>query len=677
MSWYEDSSSIGGDDGTETVVGGDSEQQHLLEDVEFSSRDAVVFLIDCRLPMFPPLMDLLQKEPNATMEQKEKLLELEDVKAMRTPIQKTLLAVASTYSKKILSAENDRVAVLFFGAQRSKNHVQQEGVYVLQDLDVPSAERIIELENLAANPLRLVTVCDFGKPEQVKLAGSFYVASLAFSKLPKTWDFRRIFLLTYDLNPCVDFGVRNCLEKMRDMLSQGVLVNILPLVADPLSFAKAKFWSHVLKLTKQPPESDDSLSLECDLENEDAPVKIITSSLEDIVDSMNKQTFRKRALTTFPLSIPNPSGRSFDLSVSVYTLVRKATKPRTAVVKVDDFRNVSLKTNYISIDTGEVMDMAAQGGKEFMYGGSPVTFLHSELALMNISKDDPKITVLAFVEASFLRSTFHSGHCSFLYPNEKKVSGSTRAFIALWARMLQNKRIAIARIVRRRSGKCMFVALVPQDEVLDPVDPTSQVAPPGMCIVPLPYSSEFRSLDLGAKFTDQSTPTSATKQSDAVSRRLVDRLSYDYKSGQLPNPALARFLVALQHRALQREGAPELPSDLTYTSSEHMERKAKTEMEEFARHFFPPTYNDELDSATRSKAAKTEASESRKRARAVDVDSTTDDQLRELMESQEISRMTVAQIKELLKPRGILTTGKKDDLIQRLTVYLSTAPSQQ
>lgn len=81
------------------------------------------------------------------------------------PFENALKCVISTYTDKIISSDSDLLAVCFYGTvccavisvlyiltrtiQKEKKNLNDfPYIYVLQDLDAPDAQRILDLENL-------------------------------------------------------------------------------------------------------------------------------------------------------------------------------------------------------------------------------------------------------------------------------------------------------------------------------------------------------------------------------------------------------------------------------------------------------------------------------------------------------------------------------------------------
>ena len=61
-------------------------------------------------------------------------------------------------------------------------------------------------------------------------------------------------------------------------------------------------------------------------------------------------------------------------------------------------------------------------------------------------------------------------HSYFIYPDDKKVNGSSQVVDALIKELIRDDKIAIVRFIPRESSMVRFCALVPQEEKIDEND---------------------------------------------------------------------------------------------------------------------------------------------------------------------------------------------------------------
>ena len=72
----------------------------------------------------------------------------EDDDDNRTAFQKTLHCVKNVLMSKIISSDKDLVGVILFGTGKTNNSSDFPNVYDLQCLDMPGADRILQLEEM-------------------------------------------------------------------------------------------------------------------------------------------------------------------------------------------------------------------------------------------------------------------------------------------------------------------------------------------------------------------------------------------------------------------------------------------------------------------------------------------------------------------------------------------------
>jgi ATP-dependent DNA helicase 2 subunit 1 len=78
----------------------------------------------------------------------------------------------------------------------------------------------------------------------------------------------------------------------------------------------------------------------------------------------------------------------------------------------------------------------------------------------------------------------------FIYPSDATVTGSTRTFASLHKKMLKDELMALAWLIPRRNQAPVFAAVIPQTEEFD--DKDTQITPPGMHCIILPFADDIR-----------------------------------------------------------------------------------------------------------------------------------------------------------------------------------------
>lgn len=102
----------------------------------------------------------------------------------------------------------------------------------------------------------------------------------------------------------------------------------------------------------------------------------------------------------------------------------------------------------------------------------------------------PGIKLLGFKDQRTLSFLDNIKHAYFLYPSDLEHAGSKRTFAALLQSMLTKKKYALGLYMPRENVIPAFVAILPQAEERD--EEGSQLVPPGMNMVILPYADDMR-----------------------------------------------------------------------------------------------------------------------------------------------------------------------------------------
>jgi len=262
---------------------------------------------------------------------------------------------------------------------------------------------------------------------------------------------------------------------------------------------------------------------------------------------------------------------------------------------------------------------------------------------------DRGIKILSFKEKSLdFQNTKHS---YFLYPDESAYTGSTRAFSALLKSLVKYRSIGICRVTMRSNSSPLFCALLPQKEKFD--DYETQIRPPGLHLVPFPFSDEMREPPI----------TEALRASDAMTEAATEiikkmTLKNGYQPDAFPNPSLALHFAFVEANALGLEFDPDSIPDTTLPNYERIHSKVSPAI---------TAWRDQLD---KEPAAQMVGGPSRKRPGS---DAAYDEaEIRTRYENGNLGKLTNAVIKDYLKAKGqkVPSGAKKADLLDLLTDYL-------
>lgn len=410
---------------------------------------------------------------------------------------------------------------------------------------MPDAERIRELDQLAGSPDA------FARPAgPAAMADVFQACAGAFGPLRGQMGSRRVFLFTNEDQPHGgDAALQRAAQtQAHDLADLGVSVELFGMGrAGHGPFDPAPFYRDAL-----PPVLDDEEDAR--MQPAAAPAAHAPDTLAALLAKVRRRERCKRATSRMPLVL----GPGVALAVRSYTLFLETRK--AAPVWVDALSGRPAE------HAAEPAGTAPAYGYDF--GGEQAVFTPAELAAVR-DLGPPGITVLGFKPRSWLRPEHNLTHSSFLFPDEAATRGSTVAFAALLAGMLELGQVALAAYVARRPAAPRIVALVPQAEQTDAAT-GAQTAPPGLSMVLLPFADDMRHLHFD-RLPEPADPALVSRARAVISRLTV---AGGYDPEALSNPVLQRHYALLQALALGQEPAAEDLADKLVPDVATMQRRA-------------------------------------------------------------------------------------------------------
>ncbi|RUS91305.1 hypothetical protein EGW08_000919 [Elysia chlorotica] len=420
-----------------------------------NQRDGLIFLIDASKSMFDAADD------------DDCLFQL------------CLKIVKTTMQNKIISSERDVIGTVFFGTVITIIvSLWQNSLYfsfILQDLDQPGAQRILDLEEFEAEGIKKFSK-QFGHSPTYSLSEALWTCMNMFSKAEGSQKMgsKRIMLFTNNDNPHAGSPhMRQQAEaKASDLNNNGIDLELMHLQNPNETFDIEKFYKPLLFM------DDDELT----------ELPDPAERMEELLRRVRSKDHKKRALRRIPFSL----GEGLSFSVGVYTLVRSCPKP--SAIKLSKREHAKLKSNskvYLP-ETGEIL-MPQDLKKAQTYGGNKICFENDEVT--GLKRFDPagSLYLMGFKPRSSLKKYHHVKPAQFLYPDENKISGSTTLFTALLKKCLERDVTPICKYIPGRNFPPRFVTLLPQAEEVD--EHKVQVTPPGFHVIFLPFADDFRKVN--------------------------------------------------------------------------------------------------------------------------------------------------------------------------------------
>mmetsp|Transcript_45290 Transcript_45290/g.80399 ORF Transcript_45290/g.80399 Transcript_45290/m.80399 type:complete len:662 (-) Transcript_45290:98-2083(-) len=590
----------------------------------------------------------------------------------RTAVAEALSAAASVLKTKVITSPDDRVGVVLYGVREQQNPNSFQGIRVIQELDRPSAQRIRQLEQeVLRSPAQFEE--RYGPKQAVPLSDVLWTCTTIFNLNANPKYFQpRLFLFTGNDSPCATAAEQDAAEtRAQDLLDLGVEVEFFPLTPPGSTFSIERFWGRVL-----PVDVEDHVA--------QAAVRV-----EELERRVRRRVHRKRNLQrlTFELA---PGA---DIAVGIYAHCIQAKIPMPVYLLNENNKPLKSETKLLCEQTGGILHPVDDVETFVELGGQRVYISRAE---MDDTKRfaEPGLKLLGFKPASKLQSHHRIFHSYFLYPNERAVTGSAALCGALIERMIEKKLMALIRYIPRKNSVPLLAALLPQAESED--SGADQLRPPGFNMVLLPYADDIRSLVFPVPEGVQVTSEMVEK-----ARAVVNALRVDgFAPGCVENPVLQRHYAAVQALALG-ENQPEETPDLLQPDARALAEKApilaswRSSIDDAVAAFgggaamraarqFPAMGIDGYEAsgvgmpcppARRNYGAAAESFDPEgvprpKRQRyeqaSLSLQVPTPAEMREHVFTGQVERLTVAVLKEYLQLQGVATSGKKNDLVERV-----------
>jgi ATP-dependent DNA helicase 2 subunit 1 len=416
------------------------------------------------------------------------------------------------------------------------------------------------------------------------------------------------------------------------------------------------------------------------------------SLLRQLLSSINSKAAPRRALFSLPMEI----GPGLKIGIKGYIMIKRQEHVKSCYVWVggEKVQIASHTTSHMADDTARVVEKG-ELRKAYKFGGDTITFTPEEFTQIRQCFGEPVIRIVGFKPISLLSLWHNTGKATFIYPSESDFVGSTRVFSALQQQLIQKKKMAIVWFIARRNAAPVVAALIPGEEHYD--ENGEQTMPPGLWIVPLPFADDIR------QCPEQVHNLKTTEELTDIMRKVVEQLQLPkgvYDPAKYPNPDLQWFYRILQAMALEEE-VPDKADDKTIPKYKQIDKRAAALLEEFGAEF------DQVYEASRSASKPKAGLPVRKRAAAAKVVDDEDDEpvkpkakrakretkvkdededvdmdaepegmsdvaMAAINDKGQISKQSVAILKDFLKARKKPVAGKKIELVERVQSYLDS-----
>lgn len=568
----------------------------------FGGRAASVFLIDASKSMFDPDSSDGDDDP---------------------PFKKAIKCVHATLMRKIVTSDQDLMSVVLFNTREMKNSTDFANIYILQDLERPGAEKVLQLEELLQMPSKDFDK-KYGHSFGTNIHDALRVCQGIFTKSTSKLSGQNILLFTNcdDPHPGDNQKQRQARQKAGDLREAGIVLEILHMGEH---FDVKKFYKDLIIREDEDEDSQEGITLADP-----------TNRIEELMDRVKRVEHKQRTLsrTTFTLA------PGVEMSVSIYTGVRKTYKPsKVKLWKITNEEVRYMKKEYLE-ESGELL-LPSDYVKYQEYGGKKIKFTLDEVRNMS-QVYPPGIELIGFKPLSFIKPYFHVKSANFVYVDEKMIEGSKKMFAALLERCLVREVAPIVRFIPRRNAAVSWAALIPQAEELDASN--CQIVPPGFTACHLPFADDFRNIEM-------ENLTRATPDQVDAAKAVIQKLHFKYNPESFDNPSLQTHWRNIEALALNRS-ALEPVSDHTVPSNDRILKKSGKLLDELRDLVYPPSY----DPANPPKKRPTASSAPAPKKPKIDPKTMS---IEDLAKEGKVDKLNMDQLKSWLQERGVKVTGKK------------------
>jgi len=593
-----------------------------------------------------------------------------------------------------------------------------EHLHTLLSLEVPSAERIKKVQSLIDNIAEFHTCVgsqDEGlvagaKPPYTPLKEALWQCSNEFNKKGNSFgdqDFKRVWLFTNDDNPNCKYPAEQLqiIQVGKDLSETGVEVSLW-FLNRPLNAPSAS--SAVPSTAMFVPFNIDifyNKILVCD--EEDLALRtreVADEGFEEMLSSVRRKQFRKRRMgsltfylggdpaTAAAAAAGSSGGGATALAVHFYKTLSVTKKPYAATLHSLTNQPVVVRTQYLDGSTGEKLDETSSTDIETYIDvqGTRVPFSKAEIQTITraraagfakadtVSEEagvDISDQKTGAQEGGFLKLLYFTAQTSipidlnistsyFLAPDEKGIRGSSLLFTTLLDDLHAKQLVGVGVFVRNKNSAPRVVAILPQRE--------GEVhSADGLFLTPLPFAGDLRSTaSSGAVAEAGSVSEEAFHATMAVVRGMQLDPSVNH-CARVPNPTMQRFYTVLQTIALSE--------NIDQVALDGLDAECFPDKDVFVReHAAFEEYREALQLDTMEVSGAivgkkrpnegTGAGASKKAKDAGPVASVAEkEEYRDMAQNGELKKENVASLKEICRALGLGTTGKKDELVAKIS----------
>mmetsp|Transcript_1040 Transcript_1040/g.3237 ORF Transcript_1040/g.3237 Transcript_1040/m.3237 type:complete len:682 (-) Transcript_1040:862-2907(-) len=624
-------------------------------------RDALLFMIDFRQKM------------------------VEEVDETGRPLLSAALqCVADVMKGKIISHDGDLVGVLGFGTAETDNPNSFANISVVRALEPPDAGGIVEMERLAVDAA--YTADRYGHlsaGDSFQFHLTLWTCRTLFAQargIGSSRSRRRVFILTNDDDPSAGSEAQRTQSAVqaKDLADAGAFVEVLCLRRDEEPSASDKFRLDTFF---------NDVVLQSDRDDAGHALVMLATRFEELRSDVKRREHHKRISDSCALVLGAGAGT---LGLRMYSVVKETGKPSTVRLKAKTNEPTRSATSAWCSKTARTLHPSEIGyGYAFLDG----TACFSATERLAIKKPFicSTMQVLGFIPEDKVPVDMHLREdplCHTAYPEEATAIGhrdevGVKLFTALYDEMC-SRRLAmlVFGATKRRGQTGGFGVFMAQEEKRSN---DRQVVPPGLRYIVLPFRDDVREDYLGHICGESSLQCPLADRVEASEDQLdaaldlVDKLTTgDFSPNAYYSPNLQKYYAGLQALALDASHDAEVRDDLL-PDFDGRTQIAGNEIRDMLKALDAPDGIDvEMNTRKRKDPPDSATVVQRQQEEELAVR-----QAREFLEREGVDipqrtrdgtleETTVMVLKQYCLVNGLPRTGKKRDLIKRISGYVES-----
>ncbi|TVY52435.1 ATP-dependent DNA helicase II subunit 1 [Lachnellula cervina] len=625
----------------------EEDEEDVDETAYTTQKDAVLFAIDVSESMLtpPPPSDSKKSETDS-------------------PTTAAIKCAYQIMQQRIISHPKDMMGVLLFGTKKSKFEEEEDSnkgnisyphCYLLTDLNVPSAADVKALKAIIEDEAEAESLLTPSE-EPVDMPNLLFCANQIFTRGAPDFGSRRLFIITDKDDPhAASKALRSSATvRAKDLYDLGVTIELFPISHPNHKFDRTRFYDDIIY--RDPADDGGDLAT--------APRDFKSSGgdginlLSDLISDINSKQFTKRSLFS---NMKFEIGPEFNISVKGYNLLQTAKPAKQDWIYQGGETNqiVKPKSERLNDDVNPVEKDEIK--KAYKFGGTQILFTSEDQEKLR-SFGKPGIRIIGFKPQSMLPFWASVKKSTFIYPSEEGFVGSSRVFSALWQKLIKDKIMGLAWFIARQNSSPTIVVILPSEERLSETTGL-QLNPAGLWLYPLPFIDDIRSAP------DQPTPVLSPENLTDEMRTVIQQLQLPkgiYDPSKYPNPSLQWHYKILQAMALEEE-IPVTPEDKTVPKYRQVEKRAGEYINQWGQILEEAAnvYRKERGSGVKHERGDSEGP-SKKKVKTEGLGSTSAAELKNMITNGKLAKHTVAELKDLLAAKGLGTSGRKPDLMERI-----------